>query len=142
MGSTQEPYLTSDRNALRAWVSVSSSFRLTNAESSVCRKEGGCLRGKPSRVSLRFFYKSRRRRAICSANRKCSKKKHHSSGWCFFLAPQTGFEPAAYCLGGKSRLPGYPFCNGFVTFVPGFCIFSVTIIETSSRLKLVTTAST
>ena len=24
-----------------------------------------------------LFYKSRRRRAICSANRKCSKKKHH-----------------------------------------------------------------
>lgn len=32
-----------------------------------------------------LFYKSRRRRAICSANRKCSKKKHHPSGWCFFL---------------------------------------------------------
>lgn len=34
---------------------------------------------------LPLFYKSRRRRAICSANRKCSKKKHHPSGWCFFL---------------------------------------------------------
>ena len=54
----------------------------------------------------------------------------------------SGFEPLAFRLGGKSRLPGYPFCNGFVTLVPGFCIFSVTIIETSSRLKLVTTAYT
>ena len=33
-----------------------------------------------------LFYKSRRRRAICNANRKCSKKKHHPSGWCFFLS--------------------------------------------------------
>ena len=54
----------------------------------------------------------------------------------------SGFEPLAFRLGGKSRLPGYPFCNGFVTLVPGFCIFSVTIIETSSRLKLVITAYT
>ena len=58
------------------------------------------------------------------------------------LAPQTGLEPAAFRLGGKLKLPGYPFCNEFVTFIPGFCIFSVTIIETSSRLKLVTTAYT
>lgn len=42
-----------------------------------------------------LFYKSRRRRAICSANRKCSKKKHHPSGWCFFLERATRLELAS-----------------------------------------------
>ena len=65
-----------------------------------------------------------------------------SEDFVLLMAPAGGLEPLAYCLGGKSRLPGYSLCNVFVTFIPGFCIFSVTIIETSSRLKLVTTACT
>ena len=47
-----------------------------------------------------LFYKSRRRRAICSANRKCSKKKHHPSGWCFFLPcvdRKDAFRKMHYC---------------------------------------------
>ena len=56
------------------------------------------------------------------------------------MVSSSGFEPLAFRLGGKSRLPGYPFCNGFVTLVPGFCIFSVTIIAVSyTHLTLPTT---
>ena len=58
MGSTQEPCLTSDRNALRAWVSVSSSFRLMNAESLVCRKEGGVCGGNLRGFPSAFFIKA------------------------------------------------------------------------------------
>ena len=89
--------------------------------SSILRKERIVYREKLCRV-FPAFESNRRRRAICTVDRRRSKEKHHPVGWCFSLERLMGVEPT-YAAWEAAVLPmNYSRRNSrIITDHFGFC---------------------